>query len=153
MTEAPGAVTSTCGDKGGSPASLRRVNERRILKAWHANRKGLAQSLTLMDRDLGGLPAAAPGEQAVAALLAWHLSSSACEPPAVGTVRELFAAVEQHVASAGWTGTVALCCGGDHFLVGTSYEGLTWEPPGCSESAHAYEVADLAQMTTALERE
>jgi hypothetical protein len=40
------------------------VNERRILKVWHANRKGLVQSLNLMDRDLGTLPAATPGEQA-----------------------------------------------------------------------------------------
>jgi hypothetical protein len=128
------------------------MNERRILKVWHANRKGLAQSLSLVDRDVGTLSAATPGEQAVAALLAWHLSSSACEPPVTGLVRELVAAVEQHVASAGWTGTVALCCGGDHFLVGTTDEGLTWDLPGCFESAHAYEIADLAQMTTALQR-
>jgi hypothetical protein len=128
------------------------VNERRILKVWHAKSKGLAQSLSLMDRNLATLSAATPGEQAVAASLAWHLSSSACKPPLTGLVRELVAAVEQHVASAGWTGTVALCCGGDHFLVGTTDEGLTWNPPGCFESAHAYEIADLSQMMTALQR-
>jgi hypothetical protein len=55
----------------------------------------------------------------------------------VGTVRELIAAVEQHVASAGWIGTVELCCGGEHFLVGTTDEGLMWDPHGCFESAHA----------------
>lgn len=140
-----GAVLDAGGRRDGTLAKAAGPlsHEARVREAWYSSKRGLGQALDALDLSLDQLRGESDVKRAVAAGLAWHLSTNGSAPVSRETAADLVKATEEHVRSTGWGGSLRICLGGDHFSVG---ELMVTRMPNCADIAASFSLSDLRSM-------